>query len=428
MSNSLAIATVTATLRDILNLVSQRLPFDPNPDPDLNDATCTTKPLDKARPTEAANQLNLFLYQTSIHPQLRNADLPGQVRAGETAPPPLALKLDYVVTAYGKGNDELLSHRLLGRAMSLLHDRAVLLPADLEKALRGTDLHRQIERVRITPHPLTTEELSKLWAVFQAPYRVSATYQASVVLIDSARRTKAPLPVLDLGVGSAPGVTPAFPTIERIVLPAPSQPAARLPHALPPSDPPNPPAAGDTVTVLGHDFVATALLLSLSHRLLPAPLLFPASAATDRSLVLILPDDQEDMPVGAYALTVIASQGPDPAEDRTSNAAMLSIAPRIRSIAPSPAIRDGGGRVTITVATSPQIWPAQRASLILGDVEVIARPRTVKTAELIFDLAQLPSGPRTYAVRLRVDGVDSLVVDYAATPPVFDPSVTLEVQ
>jgi len=423
MSNSLAIAAVTATLRDILSLVSQRLPFDPNPDPELNDATCTTKPPDKARTAEGANQLNLFLYQTSIHPQLRNADIPGQVRPGETAPPPLAVKLDYVVTAYGKGFDEVLSHRLLGRAMSLLHDRAVLLPADLEKSLKGNDLHRQIERVRITPHPLTTEELSKLWAVFQAPYRISATYQASVVLIDSARRTRAPLPVLERGVGSTPGVTPAFPTIERIELGAPSQPAARLPHSLAPA-----PVAGDAVTVIGHDFVGTALFVSLTHRLLPSPLLFPASAATDRSVGLILPDDQEDMPVGAYAVTVIASQGPDPAGDRTSNAAALAIAPRIRSITPSPAVRDGQGKVTITVATSPQIWPAQRASLLLGDVEIIARPRTTKTADVIFDLAQLPAGPATYAIRLRVDGVDSLVVDYTATPLAFDPGQTLEVQ
>jgi hypothetical protein len=423
VSNSLAIAAVTATLRDILNQVSQRLPFDPNPDPDLNDATCTTKPPDKARTAEGANQLNLFLYQTAIHPQLRNADIPGQVRPGETAPPPLALKLDYVVTAYGKGFDELLSHRLLGRAMSLLHDRAVLLPADIEKALKGNDLHRQIERVRITPHPLTTEELSKLWAVFQAPYRISATYQASVVLIDSARRTRAPLPVLERGVGSTPGVIPAFPTIEKIVLPSPQQPAARLPHTLTPA-----PAAGDTVAIRGHDFVGTALLVALAHRLLPSPLLFPASAATATSLGLILPDEQEDMPVGSYAVTVIASQSADPADDRTSNAAALAIAPRIRSITPSPAVRDPQGKVTITVAVSPQVWPAQRASLIVGDAEILARPRTVKTEDLIFDLAGLPAGTATYAVRLRVDGVDSLVVDYATTPPTFDASQTLEVQ
>lgn len=423
MSNSLAIAAVTATLRDILNLVSQRLPFDPDPDPDLNDATCTTKPLDKARTAEGANQLNLFLYQTAINPHLRNADIPGQVRPGETAPPAMSLDLDYVVTAYGKSFDDVLSHRLLGRAMALLHDRAVLLPADIEKSLKGNDLHRQVERVRITPHPLTSEELSKLWAVFQAPYRISATYRASVVLIDSARRTRAPLPVLTRGVDSMPDVVPDYPTIERIALPAPQQPAARLPHTLAPT-----PAAADAVTVLGHDFTGTALLLSLAHRLLSSPIVLPASAPSRTSLGLVLPDDQTDIPVGTYSLSVIASQGIDPAADRVSNAMALAIAPRIRSIAPSPAVRNPQGKVTVTVATSPQIWPQQRASLILGSVELIARARTTKTASLIFDLANLPAGTHTYAARLRVDGVDSLIVNYLVDPPAFDASQKLVVQ
>ncbi len=423
MSNSLAIAAVTATLRDLLNLVAQRLPSDPNPDPELNDATCSTRPLNVARPNESANQLNLFLYQTNLHPQLRNSDLPGQVRPGETAMAPLALRLDYVLTAYGKGADEILAHRLLGRAMSLLHDRAVLMPADIERALKGNDLHRQIERVRITPHPLTTEELSKLWSVFQAPYRVSATYQASVVLIDSSRRTAAPLPVLERRVGAAAVLPPAYPAIERIALPSVNQPAARLPHALAPA-----PAAADAVTILGHDFTGTALTISLAHRLLPTPLRVPAAAPTSTSLGLTLPDDQDDWPVGTYEVTAIASQGADPAAARVSNAVSLALAPRIRTITPRPAVRDGQGKVTVTVTTSPQIWPQQRASLIVGDAEFLARPRTAKSASLVFDLAALPAGTHTYAVRLRVDGVDSLVVDYAADPPAFDPSQRLEVQ
>lgn len=423
MSNSLAIAAVTATLRDILSLVAQRLPLDPNPDPELNDATCTTKPLDKARTGEGANQLNLFLYQTSIHPQLRNGDLPGQARPGESAAPPLALKLDYVITAYGKGSDEILAHRLLGRAMSLLHDRAVLLPADVEKALKGNDLHRQVERVRITPNPLTTEELSKLWAVFQTPYRVSATYQASVVLIDSNRRTAAPLPVLERRLGAVPALPPAYPTLDRIELPARGQPAARLPHTLPPA-----PAAGDAVVIHGHDFVGTALLLSLSHRLLPAPVVVPASSPTATTLGLTLPDDQDDLPVGTYQVTVVARQGVDPAADRVSNAVPLAIAPRLRSIAPSPAVRDAQGRVTVTVQLSPQVWPQQRAALIVGSAEFVARPRLTKSATLTFDLANLPAGTHTYAVRLRIDGVDSLVVQYGSEPPTFDPSQRLEVQ
>lgn len=419
MSNSLAIAAVTATLRDILNTVAQRLPFDPDPDPELNDATCTTKPPDKARPNESANQLNLFLYQTAIHPNLRNDDIAGQVRPGESAMPPLPLKLEYVLTAYGKGNDEILSHRLLGRAMSLLHDRSVLLPSDIEKALKGNDLYRQIERVRLTPHPLSTEELSKLWAVFQAPYRVSATYEASVVLIDSARRTRAPLPVLSRGVGSVPATTPAFPTIDHIDLAFPDQAAARLASGA---------IAGDVVTLAGHDFTGTALTIALSHRLLATPRTLPPTTATPTALTLGLPDEQAALPAGLYAVTVIASQGADPDKALVSNQATLAIAPRILTIAPAPAVRDAQGKVTVTVTVSPQIWLAQRASLIVGDAEFVAAPRTAQTDPLVFTLGNLPAGAHPpYAVRVRVDGVDSLVIDYAADPIAFDPTQTLEV-
>ena len=58
MSNALAIAAVTATLRNMLlqGITTQS---------DLEDTTVTTQPLDQARDNNNnANQLNLFLYQT----------------------------------------------------------------------------------------------------------------------------------------------------------------------------------------------------------------------------------------------------------------------------------------------------------------------------------------------------------------------------
>jgi len=296
------------------------------------------------------------------------------------------------------------------------------MPADIEKALKGNDLQRQIERVRITPHPLSTEELSKLWAVFQAPYRVSVTYEASVVLIDSSRRTRAALPVLGRGVGSVPSTTPAFPTIDALELPSPAQPAARLPHTLAPA-----PAAGDAVTIVGHDFTGTALVIQLAHRLLAVPRQFPVVADTDgQRISLTLPDDQSNLPVGRYAVTVVASQSANPDEDRVSNEAALAIAPRIRQIVPDPAVRDAQGKASVTVHTSPEIWPQQRASLLIGSAEFIAAPRTAASNQIAFDLSGLPPGahPR-YAVRLRVDGVDSLVIDYTAASLAFDATQTL---
>lgn len=422
MSNSLAIAAVTATIRNILNKAAQPLPFDPDPDSDLNDVICTTKPPDKARPTEGQNQLNLFLYQTSWSAALRNADIAGQVRPNETGMPPVALCLYYLITAYGKNSDDLLAHRVLGRAVSLLYDRAVLLPAEIQAALTGADLSRQIEHVRITPHTISGEELSKLWAVFQTPYRISVTYEVSVVLIDSVRRTRAPLPVVVRGAEAIGAPVPPFPELTSITFPTAKQPAARVPApALPaPPAPAVPAAAGDPITLVGHDLTGTATAVVFSRALLATPIeRTPLAGATATSIPVDFPADHSLMPAGFYQVTTRVSQSVNPAQDRTSNVLALAIAPRIRRLTTAARTPDG---VPVTLEVSPQVWPEQRASLIVGSLEVVSAPHAAKTDTLSF---VVPSPAGTYPVRVRVDGVDSFLVDYAAAVPAYDPTQTL---
>jgi len=65
MSNPLAIAAVTATVRNMLL-------SDVTSDPDLADTTVTTQAPDRARGTLTSNQLNVFLYQTMLSAAWRN--------------------------------------------------------------------------------------------------------------------------------------------------------------------------------------------------------------------------------------------------------------------------------------------------------------------------------------------------------------------
>jgi hypothetical protein len=58
--------------------------------------------------------------------------------------------------------------------------------------------------------------------------------------------------------------------------------------------------------------------------------------------------------------------------------------------------------------------------LLVGDAEVPAQPHATRTDTLTFVAG--PIAPGEYPVRLRVDGVDSLLVDGSSTPPVFDPT------
>ena len=187
MSNSLAIAAVTKTLQHLLTTGV----------PDLPGGGVITMTPDKAPPNK--HQINIFLYHMPLNAAWRNMDMPRQVRPGETGQPPLGLNLSYMITGYGQGDDETLSQQWLGKAMGVLHDHPLLGADEIKSALAGSGLEDQIERVRITPQNLSSDEMSKLWTAFQAPYRNSMAYQADVILIESTRPSRTPLPVLTRG-------------------------------------------------------------------------------------------------------------------------------------------------------------------------------------------------------------------------------------
>jgi hypothetical protein len=81
----------------------------------------------------------------------------------------------------------------------------------------------------------------------------------------------------------------------------------------------------------------------------------------------------------------------------------------------------------------PQVRDDQSVVLLFGDREVKPRsvttpanptppPPTDPTAATALDFQVDDVLPGEYWLRLRVDGVDSLLVDRTVTPPVFDPS------
>jgi hypothetical protein len=221
VSNSLALAAATTALRNLL------LAQIPALDGELADLEVTTQPLDLARKNITKAQLNLFLYLVTFNSAWRNMDLPRQVRPGEMAPPPLALNLHFLVTAYGRGevDTDALSQRVLAASMSVLHDHPLLSATEIRSALADNDLADQIERIRITPQPMTMDDMSKLWTACQASYRTSTAYEVSVALIDSRAAGRAPLPVLrrgpqDRGVTA---VASAAPAVTEIQLPARSR-------------------------------------------------------------------------------------------------------------------------------------------------------------------------------------------------------------
>ncbi|MEM9267058.1 MAG: DUF4255 domain-containing protein [Cyanobacteria bacterium P01_F01_bin.13] len=420
MSNSLAIAAVTITLR---SLIDRNLPDE------LAGTSVTAKPLDKAisgngSPTGTGNQINLFLYQTEFNPAWRNLPLPEQVRPGESGPAPLALNLHYLITTYGENDEDANSHHLLGHAMGTLHDHPILSAEEIELAtateLPGSTLHEQVECVRIVPHALSLDELSRLWATFQTQYRISAAYQASVVLIESRQPIRTPLPVLsrgqdDTGFAAQADIIPPIPTLASLVLPR-RQPSLQL---------------GQTLRLVGVHLDGTDLEVRFQHSRLDDPLLpgeILSQSATEIEVRLPEPGDPTDPTapqnqwLAGYYTVQVAVRSPDEEQLRLTNQLSVAFAPQVVTEPPIAVTQDPVTEVvTITVQTIPSVLPEQRVALLVGDRELLAQSRTDRTNTLVFQVEGMSAGD--YYIRLRIDGVDSLLIqDYEARPPQFDPT------
>ena len=436
MSNTLAIGAVTATLRHLLEKGVAG---------EATGINVTTLPPDKAKTfgqDDGDGRVNLFLYQTQTNAAWRNLNLPRQVKPGESGQPPLGLDLFYLVTAYEKndGDSSVLAHRLLGRAMHTLYDHPLLGADEIEAALAGSELPRQIERVRITPHPMSLEELSKLWVIFQTEYRISAAYQVSVVLIESTRPTSAPLPVLQRGkedLGSTAGAGVSLPILEEVCLPN-RQSSALL---------------GDELLITGQNLDGlSAVRFTLANPRLPGfpPISIPAPSVktTDRGIQVTLPNDaaaRTTWVAGFYTVAVVVNRlvNGDP-QTWSSNELPLSLAPRIEKIDPGNVVaRDANGHVTLTLTCNPEVRLAwvdpqhmrfeQQVVLLLGTARQVApqapppppaapAPPPAGAGQLTFLFSISATEVGAYWIRLRVDGADLLLVDRTVTPPRFDPT------
>ena len=286
--------------------------------------------------------------------------------------------------------------------MSALHDHPLLGSSEIQDALPDTDLHNQVERVRIAHDALSLDDMSRLWSSFQSEYSLSTGYEVSVVLIESRRSAKTPLPVLKRGISVQTGLIPAFPSISEIELPK-QQITALL---------------GDTLIIKGNHLDGDTVLLRFVHPDLSSPIDVPAlGGGTENQISVQIPDNPLDWPVGFYTIEVAISKAGE--QDRITNSLPLPLSPIIVSIAPSnPVSRDGSGNATLTLTCKPQVRPDQRAALLLGDREVLAEAHIIRTDTLVFIVEDAPVGSRF--IRLRVDGIDSLLVDRNVSPPAFD--------
>lgn len=435
MSSALAIAAVTASLKDLLNdgLMDHDLST-------LGSFAVTAQPPDRVTTGATENnQLNLFLYQVTANSGWRNVDLPSRGRDGTRfTSPPLALDLHYLLTAYGA--QDLNAEVLLGYAMQVLHENPVLTRQQLRTALGapaavdgtllpgpfGTlsaiDLADQVEQIKLTPVYLGSDDLSKLWTAMQARYRPSMAYSVSVVLIQTQVGGRAALPVLKRGAddrGPLAQASPA-PVLTGVRAAAsPLQPALRL---------------GEDLIVAGSNLLRGSFGVRIEHPRFAIVQDLPTRAIDAAQLGVHLPSIAEDSngmagwAVGVYSVSLRVSEPGLPTWG--TNSVPMALAPRI-TVTP---LAQAPGTVNLSVTCTPRLRSDQQAQvrLLFGAIEAL--PDSITTpgdpaqpSTLAFTIPGVAAGG--YAIRLRVDGVDSLPVTFSGTPPsfAFDPQQTVSV-
>jgi len=434
MSTALAIAAVSAVLKDLLNngLIDNDLT-------NIGNVAVTALPPDRVVTTDTTqpSQLNLFLYHVTPNAGWRNVGLPSRDSSGERlSNPPLALDLHYLLTAYGK--QDFHSEILLGYGMQLLHETPVLTRGAIRAALNPpvsingigslpilqtlskAGLDEQIEQIIISLESLSTEEMSKLWTAFQTHYRPTAAYHVSVVLIESSRSTKSSLPVRQRNL---------------LVLPF-SQ--LRVTDVLP-----NIVTSGSTLIIQGQNLKADTVVVRFGTTEVNS------GSISDRQIEVPVPTGLQ---AGVNTVQVVHPLNfgtpSDPHEGFESNVAAFILRPTINknpdgtykiAVSPEQTHTKGAFR-TLTVELSPSVGQSQRVLLLLNQrnpasnapakaYSFNANPRTSDTHGIDFVIRGVSSGD--YLVRVQVDGAESLPdVDTDPKSPSFNqytgtPNVTL---
>ncbi|MBN1569770.1 MAG: DUF4255 domain-containing protein [Acidobacteria bacterium] len=426
MSNALAFAAVTECIKDVLH-TGLSLPSIQNVVGNY-DVTSVAPDLIKAS-TLATNQLNVFLYQITPNAALRNADLPTRTGDGDqTRRPVLAVDLHYLITAYSRNGSQ--AEIMLGQASHLLHDRPIFSKHDIStmetkwtagadpflKNIAASGLSGQMEIVRIITQEQSAEELSKLWSAFQTPYRPTMAFLVSVLLIEAEGPSRRVLPVLTIGENDrGPTVEPnlilSVPLLVKVGFPD-QEISATLSVAMDIEghhlDGANP--GVDFVSLHDDRRLAASIMQSHTANKISVKL----TDAHNASNPALPPKDAWS--IGPYSVTVRIRK-PGEAFERTTNRLIFALAPKIDGVALSMP----GGKLRAIVNCSPKVNPGQRATLIIGDWEITAKPFATATDQLEFE-EKLPDRIKSgeqYLFRLRVDEVESPFIDRTKEPPGF---------
>jgi hypothetical protein len=410
MSNDVAIATVTTTLKYLIEEGVTR---------NGGAVEVTTLPPNSEGESVPKLGVNLYLYRITPNLAMANSDLRPLRPKGELIKKfHSALDLHYLITFYG--NDaKLEAQKLSGLVIRTLADNPILNPEIINRALAlstdpdlgRSDLMEQAERIRVTPTLLTNDELSRIWSTLvQTPYRLCLAYQASMVLLEGTRHGEVPLPLRE----RRSYLIPNQPIIERVLSDAGQW---------------KPILANSTLLIQGKQLTGVQTWVQLGSQK------FPPQSITDTEVKLSLAGlNPEDLRAGIQSLQIVHFQAntPEPLPAVESNVVAFVLCPAVESVRVDhlQTLRRGTRDGQITVELNMQVGTTQRVLLLLNEVAgntdeglnsyiFKAEKRTEETRSPVFSFQNVKLG--NYLVRIQVDGAESqLKVDNNPESPTFD--------
>jgi hypothetical protein len=425
MTTAAAMAAVTAVLKDLLSngLIDRDIVGA------VGDIAVTAQAPDQVDLTAGISQLNLFLYLVSRNQGWANVGYPSRDANGDLlSAPPLALDLHYLLTAYGA--KDLHAEILLGYAMQLLHEMPVLTRPAIRNALSPTllvdngdipaslrDLFQsgladQVEQVKVCQTFLSTDEMFKLWMAFSAPYRPTAAYHVSVVLIESERQGKSAYPVRQYTVNT---LTMRQPTIDEIRSRAAANQEFKANQPI---------VSGHEVALVGSRLRSDHLEVFVGDQAITAGL-----AIADRQISFPLPSTIRSG-IHAVHISHLLNIGipPDLHRGVDSNSLPMVLRPTLSNISATITQNDGAADTLpregeISVDVTPDVGREQRVTMLLNEFDpplptvraarayrIEAPSRNVPGAPVQSGTLVIPFAdvlPATYLIRLRIDGAES---------------------
>ena len=139
------------------------------------------------RPAEG---LSVWLYQVVRDGERVNAP-PERISGDRMLPTPLPLRLHFLMTPIREPATKAdLAQEVLGRTMQALYDHPVMRGADLRPGLSPATLD-----ITARLEPMNLEEISRIWEALSESYRLSVSYEVTVVAVDPDREPDGISPV-----------------------------------------------------------------------------------------------------------------------------------------------------------------------------------------------------------------------------------------